>query len=568
MLFKILTILPLYYLVLASNLSTPPTFIDPVNIPISISGSFGELRTSNFHSGIDIKTYGKTGYDIFAIADGYISRIFVSSVGYGKALYITHDNGYTSVYAHLDGFGIQIEEYIREKQYENKSFYVNVFPDSELIKVKQGDVIGYSGNSGSSMGPHLHFEVRETSTQEPINPMLFNFSITDTIEPIFHNIYVYQFGIGSSFSRTVYPMIKQSIKYTLKNTDTIVTYGTIGLAAHVTDRINGSNNFCGINQLKIEVNNKVTYMLNLSKISFSEVKYVKSHSDYWLVKNQNRRIHKCFVNSGNRFSNYSNLINDGYLEIIQDSIYNITITSCDSYKNSSQTSFVIKGDHKAKAHIPENRSLQQWNPNITNVYNDEFVRITAPKNAIYDTLFFNYSVLNQTKDILTKRYLIGDENTALHQNINVKIKNIQIPQSLVEKLVTVEVSGKTMSVLDTKPKYNGIYIETNISTFGTIAITCDTIPPKITQINVHDGSNVTTLKSIKLKITDDLSGINNYDGYINDKWILFEYDAKNNTLVYNIDKQLPTGANLELRIEISDKVGNKATKYIQLVKSI
>ncbi|MDD2563814.1 MAG: M23 family metallopeptidase [Salinivirgaceae bacterium] len=568
MLFKILTILPLYYLVLTSNISSPPTFIDPLNIPISISGSFGELRTSNFHSGIDIKTYGKTGYDVFAIADGFISRIFVSSVGYGKALYISHDNGYTSVYAHLDGFGIQIEEYIRAKQYESKSYYVNIFPDSELMRIKQGDVIGYSGNSGSSMGPHLHFEVRETSTQETINPMLFNFNILDTIEPIFHNLYLYQFGTGSSFNRSAYSMVKQSKEYRLKDIDTIVTYGTIGLAAHVTDRINGSNNVCGINQLKVEVNNKITYMLNLSKISFSEVKYIQSHSDYWLVKNQNRRIHKCFVNSGNRFSNYSNLINNGYLNIAHDSIYNVTITSYDGYKNSSQMSFVIKGDHKAKKYFPKMSHIQQWSPNITNVYNDEFVTITASKNALYDTLYFNYSILNQTKDILTKRYLIGDSNTALHQNINVKIKNIKIPENLIKKLVTVEVSEKTMSVLDTKPKYNGIDVETNISTFGTIAFTCDTTPPKIIPINIHNGIDITSLKSIKFKITDDLSGINNYDGYINDKWILFEYDAKNNLLVYNIDKQMPTGSDLELRIEITDKVGNKATKYIQLAKPV
>ena len=451
MLFKIFSAIPIFYLLYICTLENPPTFIDPVNIPIYISGSFGELRSSNFHTGIDIKTNGKTGYDVYAIADGYVSPILVSPFGYGKAIYITHENGYTSVYSHLESFGIQIEDYVKNKQYINQSFYLNTFPDSDLIKVKQGDVIAYTGNSGSSMGPHLHFEVRNSVTQEPIDPMLFNFNIKDTIAPIFYNLYVYQIDNNANFHRSTYPTSKQKSNYTIKNNDTILTYGTIGLAVHINDQINGSKNNCGITNLQVCADSSTIYNLNLSKISFNEVKYVQAHSDYWLNKNNHRRIHKCFVEPGNRFSNYSKLANNGYINIQDQTIRDITITGIDSYNNISKLSFVLKADISKKVDSKPPKYLKKWLPNKINEYNDSLIKISTNESSLYDTLFFDYQTLSKTPNTLTRRYKIGDENTPIHNQISVILKYESIPDHLSDKIVTAEVSTKKINVHERNP---------------------------------------------------------------------------------------------------------------------
>ena len=222
-------------LITVNSVTSQPYFSNPLDINQTLSGSFGELRSSNFHSGIDIKTNGVTGHNIYAIADGFVSRINISPFGYGKAIYIDHPNGYTSVYAHLDGFVLQISDYIEREQYEKQSFAVNLFLEPNVMPVKKGDIIGFSGNSGTSMGPHLHFEIRDTRTQKALDPLKFNFNIVDNIPPRFYNLYLYPFGenshVDGETQRIRKHIVRKGNTFQLANNDTIKALNRIGFAA-------------------------------------------------------------------------------------------------------------------------------------------------------------------------------------------------------------------------------------------------------------------------------------------------------------------------------------------------
>jgi hypothetical protein len=570
MIFKILTILPLYYILTVNDMEAPPVFVDPMDNSQALSGTFGELRATNFHTGIDIKTNGSSGYNVYAVADGFVSRIMVSPVGYGKALYVDHANGYTSVYTHLNNFSIQIDDYVESQQYAKKSFAVNLNPDPGMIRVKQGEIIAFSGNSGSSMGPHLHFEIRKTSTQETLDPLMFNFTIIDNIAPTFHNLYVYPFGSQSHVEGQTKRVQKQARKYgkyfQLVGGDTIKALGRIGLAAHVNDMVNGSNNICGIVRLIVEINGEKTFELDQSKISFNDVRYVQSHSDFELSRNQKRRIHKCFVEPGNKFANYRNLKNNGYLFVESNDVLDVKISAFDSKKNAAIVKFVILGGGIAKETYQKPVYLQAWMPNRTNLFEDNLLRISVPADAVYDTLFFNYSVSAKRAKILSSVYKIGNPNNPLHRRIEVQFKNQTIPPALSDKIVLVEYSDKGLTLLDAKPTISGSDVKGNIGIFTDVAIACDTVPPTILPLNMKNGENMSAKKSIRIKIVDNLSGINTYEGLIDGQWILFEYDAKNNLLEYFFDHRMPKGKEHSLQIKVTDMVGNRAERIITFMR--
>ena len=166
----------------------------PIDIPIFLSGTFGELRSSNIHAGIDIKTQGREGFPLKAVSDGYVSRVKISTTGYGKVIYINHPDGKTSVYAHLKKFSAPIVHEVRKKQYTTQSYEVELFFEPSELQVSKNEIIGFSGNTGGSSGPHLHFELRETKTQKPINPLLSHYNIEDSVRPVIHSLIAYPIG--------------------------------------------------------------------------------------------------------------------------------------------------------------------------------------------------------------------------------------------------------------------------------------------------------------------------------------------------------------------------------------
>jgi murein DD-endopeptidase MepM/ murein hydrolase activator NlpD len=248
-------------------------WIPPVDIPIYLSGNFAELRTGHFHAGIDIKTQGNEGFKVYAVQDGYISRIKVSSGGYGKAVYITHPDSYTSVYGHLKEYNIQLDKYVKAIQYERKSYGVDIFPEKGELAINQGDIIGLSGNSGSSGGPHLHFEIRDTKSARPMNGLFLGYDIEDNIPPKMDYLYVYpQYGRGTVNGKSkdhYYSLKRANADFALRQGDTLTASGSVGLGLKVNDYLNGSANRCGVYELKGFIDDTLFFYEKFDGFSFA-----------------------------------------------------------------------------------------------------------------------------------------------------------------------------------------------------------------------------------------------------------------------------------------------------------
>ncbi|ALO15257.1 putative peptidase [Salinivirga cyanobacteriivorans] len=555
----------------AQSINDKDVFRSPVDIDILLSGNFAELRGSHFHTGIDIKTQGKTGLNIYAIADGYVSRIKVSPYGYGNALYITHPNGYTSVYAHLHRFNIQIEEYVRRQQYASKSFAVNLFPEPGLINVKQGEVVGKGGNSGSSLGPHLHFEIRTTDNEKPQNPLRWNFDVVDNIIPRFHNLIVYPLSDGATVNnvqrKLLFSLQKSGNNYKVKNNAPIKVADTIGLGVYVNDYLNNTYNRCGVNQLKVFVDDVLTYFLELNELSFAENRYILSHMDYALKVDRNIKAHKCFIDEGNHFSGYKFSEERGKVFVAPGDRKHVEVHAIDAHGNKSVLSFTLLGVDpvKAKQNITVASVLK---PGQTNHFENEDVHLVFPSKSLYTKLNFTYSSEPGSEEMYSKIYQLHDKHVPLHQRFNFILETPDVPNHLKNKLYLASVAqnGNT-SPVTSKVRCDKGRAHTRIRSFGRFALMADTIAPEIRPVNIYENKDMTSEQGISVKITDDATGIESYNGYINGIWVLFSYDAKNDLLYYEFDEYLPQDSTLQLKLIVSDPKHNTSIKTINFKRS-
>ena len=310
-----------------------------------LSGTMGELRSSHFHAGLDIKTQGTVGLEVYAAASGYVSRIKVATGGYGNALYILHPNGTTTVYAHLQKYNQEIADYVRKTQYDRESFEVEMYPEKNQFQVKKGEVIGYSGNSGSSGGPHLHFEIRDQQ-QRPINPLKYRFSeIRDNIAPEVRRIALRtmdrQSRINNQFGRFEFRVLKQGNKYTIPVP--ITASGNIGVEILTHDKLNGANNRNGVPCMELKFDDQQAFQQNLQQFKFSETRSILIHMDYKTAQEKGQRFVKMYIDNGNELPFYETNDNRGVLSMIQDSTHQVQIGLWDIYNNHSEVNFEITG---------------------------------------------------------------------------------------------------------------------------------------------------------------------------------------------------------------------------------
>ena len=540
-------------------------FISPIDFPIYLSGNYGEIRSGHFHAGIDIKTQGVTGKKIHAVEDGYISRIKISANSYGKTLYINHPNGYTTVYGHLNEFNDQIAKIAKNLQYQNNEFEINYFPNANELPVKKGQIIAFSGNTGSSEGPHLHFEVRETIDQIPVNPLLFNFEIEDNIPPVFYSIYFYPLNDNSKINhlhkKTSFKLKMKNGIYSIADTNQLFLSGEFGIGIEINDYLNNSHNKCGIYSLALKINNQQTYSHLINKIPFNESAYIKSHIDYAEKQKSKKSIQKTYISPNNNLSIYKSVFNRGKYNFCNDTLYDIKIIASDTYGNKSTLIVQAKGNIPDTTKPDTSKSdkgiFMNWD--TENVFENSKIKIIIPAKSLYDSINFEYSTSAPIKNAFSKTHHIHNKNTPIHKNFSISIKTENLPKNLSDKAFIANLLDNN-SVKSIGGKIVNDYIVSQSKTFGNYTVLIDTISPVIKPLT----NNNTLLQSNKIKfiVKDDLSGIKSYNGYIDNNWALFEYDLKNDLLFYFIDKErIKKNIEHELELFVIDNNGNISTYY-------
>ena len=529
-------------------------FSAPIDINLILSGSFAELRTNHFHSGLDIKTQGKEGFQTYASAAGYVSRIKISRYGYGKALYIKHPNGYTTVYAHLKKFSAAIEAYVKKRQYQKETFEIELFPKAGTLKVLDKQLIAYTGNTGGSGGPHLHFEIRDPQ-ERPINPLMFGFDVKDTTPPVIYGLFGYPISenshVGGDTKRVEIRIIKQ--KDGTYKSEPIIAYGEIGFGIISTDRQDLASNKNGVNNIQTSFNGQKSLEVNLNRFSFDETKHLNRYIDYEFLYNNKKRIQKLFIEKNNPLSVMNAFTNGGALKIENDtySIYKVFVS--DFKGNQSELNIPIRGVYQ-KLSDPINRNAKLQHVSATNetVLQKDNVSIQILKNTFYEDVDLLFEVSNDTLKLHTA--LIPLQKSI---SINFDISKYKKEDKTRLFIGSVSRYGNKLYYSPTKKRDNTLSTRTKY--LGSYSLGIDSENPEIRAINFKNKSWISNHKYLKVKINDKVSGIKNYRATLNERWILMEYDTKTQLLTYDFEDQNITETENNFKIIVTDNVGNSST---------
>ena len=530
-------------------------FRSPLDISLHLSGTFGELRNNHFHAGVDIKTKRKTGFPVYATADGYVSRIKVAIWGYGKAIYISHPNGYTSVYAHLSKFGDGIQEYVKNIQYQKESYETgNIYPLENEIMIKKGQVIAYTGRTGGFVAPHLHYEIRDTKTEHIINPLLFGLKIQDSIAPRINKLIAYPIGEGSRINRSVKKQTLAIKKDSLNNyrTNRISASGSIGFGINVYDLLGKELNKNGVYSIEMKVNGKRHYYHDVETFSFAESKYINLLIDYPYFATYKNRIQKTFREKETKLSIYEDLVKDGFVDVKEGFSYKVEIIAKDFKGNRSSVKIPIIGVKSESILLQEKDTINyKILKNKFQKFTEGGVTVAFPKNTFYKDTFIDFSVNG-------KLATIHKPTIPLNKSFTITFDSTMYSKSEVNNIYIANINNKKYPYYqNTRKREDKLF--TTTKTLGKYTLLIDNELPKIYNLNFKNNNWVSKLNYLTIKISDTQSGIKSYEAFIDDEWILMEYDVKKKKLSYNFSDKKLVGSKHIFKLVVSDNVGNTNT---------
>jgi hypothetical protein len=552
-------------------------FRSPLGIPLVLSGNYAEMRDGHFHGGLDIKTRDSEGYRIYAAADGYVERVKVSPYGYGNAIYIAHPNGYTTVYAHLSRFKGPIASFVRSTQYNRQSFELDQYLKADRFPIKKGQVIALSGNSGSSSGPHLHFEVRTSSDQVPINPLLFGFSVADSRTPRIFRVKIYPIGEKSGVvstsdqtDRRPTDPLTLNVKatgdtYSIENSPTIRAWGQIGFGIQTHDYHDGSRSRLGAYRIRLMINGETHFLSEMERISFADTRYIHAHVDFEERRQNRRWIQRSYRLPGNRLPIYQ-LTDDGIVNVTPGRSIDATYIVEDAAGNKAELRLAVNGSD-----VPDNGSMPVLRQMATLArFDAPFVmehdgfRAELPANALYENTRLSYTADSTVAGAFSRVHEFHNGVTPVHLRYSLSIRPDALPEDLRSKalIATIDDDGDVSAA---GGKYSNGFVTTRPRSFGRFFVSVDTTAPSIASLDLEPEDKIGRRTRFRFRIKDELSGIADYDGYIDGHWSLFSYDAKRDVLTYDLDPALAIGRHV-LRVDVVDRKGNKTSLAVPFIR--
>jgi len=531
-------------------------FANPLNIPMSLSANFGELRPNHWHMGLDIRTNKKENYPVFASADGYVAHIGIRPQSFGKFIIINHPNGYSTLYAHLNEFYPALEKYVREKQTEKESWAIEIDFTENDFKIKKGNEIAKSGNTGGSQGPHLHFEIRETKTGRSLNPLLFGMPLQDDVAPTLLKLAMYDRSI-STYDQTpkIFSLKKTVSDYIIPKMPVLKTgFKTLSFAIQAVDKFTGSQNGNGIYTARIFKDEEPIAEFVLDEIDYSESEYINGQIDYRYYKAGKGYFQHISPLPGKEERIYRLYNEDGLIYLDDTLQHTITIQVGDANENFSSTSFLIQFTDS----INTNRSARKPGnliPGNVNVIEKTGFEAYLPARCIYDSIHPVYNSSSSTlQNAVSELHQLNDNSYPVHEEMIIRIKpTIQVKQEWRDKIVIQRNAGNAIL----KPVWQGEWLSAKTGAFGSYIALVDLTPPQLNSIGKGDTVNLSPASRIVFTPTDN-SGIKSFHAELDGKWLMFTND-KGRSWIYNFDEQCSFGVH-ELKVRVEDIVGNVTEK--------
>ena len=528
-----------------------PHLHSPLAIPLTLSGNFGELRANHFHSGLDFKTNGRIGYKIYCADDGYVSRVTVSPWGFGRAIYVTHPaSGLTTVYGHLDSFAGKIDTPVRTKQYERETFSIDLEFAPGEIPVEKGEVIAISGNAGSSGGPHLHMDVRDTATGDALDPMpYFRDRITDNVAPEVRQVAVYPKPDG----HVVTAKGRAAYRAPAELGQPVKAWGRVVPGIKAYDRMTGTSNIYGIKYLTLKVDGKEVYRRTIDRVDFGTTRGVNT-----LVDNADRYNSGAWVmvtevpDAVPLGDMIATSLPGGVLDINEERDYKCEFLMEDEHGNRSSARFVIRGE---KAGIKAKRPAGTlFRHDGDNGYSDEGVSVTFPRGTFYDDMYFTLKT-EEAANAKSDTYTVGDPTIPLAGAYDLSIDVARDDMADKSKYCMVRLrNGKRSAV---SARYANGRMVARPNQLGAYQVVTDTVAPKVAPYQ-----KAQWLKSGKIiyKISDNLSGVETYRGEIDGKYMLFELDGKTGRVSFKLDPaRVAKGKRHTVKMTVTDACGNTSS---------
>jgi murein DD-endopeptidase MepM/ murein hydrolase activator NlpD len=544
-------------------------FRNPLDVLMDLSANFGELRSNHWHMGLDIRTKQKSNLPVYAAADGYISKVRIEPFGFGRVIYISHPNGLTTLYAHLNNFYPELEQYITEKQYEMESWRVELQIPRNLLQVKKGQFIAYSGNNGASQGPHLHFEIRDSRNDKCLDPLKFGFPVKDDVPPTLVRLAMYERSISIyEQSPTLFRLKKSGNGYIIPNTtgkkkknygEKVIVTGSnkISFAIQAHDLVSRSSNGNGIYSAVLFFDDTAVIGFSIDSIDYVETKYMNAHIDFRYKKNGGPYLQHLSKLPGDMGPVYKLMNGDGVIRLNDANLHKVRVEVKDAYSNTSILNFQIRHSDSLMTFGGITSSHTVFYPGVKNEFKREDFEIITSGYAMYDSVHIFYNRNDQfTGNAISALHQIGNVSIPVHDDIEIRIKPVvSVPQELNDKIVIRRNDGGGENVQKAVCK-DGWFIA-KFDEFGSFQAFIDQSPPYIKDPGTADTLDFSAKKRIVFQ-PDDNFGIKRFNAELDDKWIRFTND-KGRSYIYIFDERCPFGVH-KLKVTVDDIVGNTVTK--------